>query len=341
MNSSLLGRWRGHGQRYAVGAVTVAVIAASLLLPSIVHFTYIQHLLVLACLFLVLTSSYNLLVGYTGYLSLAHTTFFGIGAYASAILTTRYRVHAAPAAIAGMIATGVVSFLLGEVAFRRVRGFAFSIVTLGFAVTIYILASNWIDVTGGPTGILGIPRPSISLLGHTIAIVQVTDFYYLGLILVGISFGVTTWIRSSRIGRGLVAIRENERLASALGIDVLRYKVFAFVVAAILAGIAGSFYAHYLTVASPEILWIYWITSILAMLIVGGPGSLLGISLATILLVFLPETLRIFQFYRELLYGVALVASIRFMPQGIGGVIDQALYRRRLSEWRSSQSRGL
>lgn len=331
---------RLHETSYSWGSF-VLLAGVTALLPFVLRSSYTHHLLVVTFLFLILTSSYNMIVGYTGYLTLAHATFFGLGAYVSAILTTRYQMHAEIGALSGILATSAVSFLLGWVAFRRVKGFAFSIVTLGFAVTVYVLASNWIDFTGGPTGILGVPRPVISILGHSIRIVRVIDFYYLGAILVAISFGIVHWIRSSRVGRCLVAIRENENLAAALGVDALKYKLFAFVVASVLAGIAGTYYAHYITVVTPEILWILWITSLLAMLIVGGPGSSTGVSVATLLLVFVPENLRIFQFYRELLYGILLLVSIRFMPQGIGGIINQVAYRRRLSKWRSSLSKEL
>lgn len=318
----------------AVGAVGVTL----LLLPLGVRSTYHQHLFVVVFLFLVLSASYNLIVGYTGYLSLAHATFFGLGGYASAIATTRYHLHTLGGVGVSILLTGVVALVLGSIVFRRVRGFAFSIMTLGFAITVFILVSNWITFTGGPTGILGIPRPSLALGGRTMVLVRTVDFYYVGLALVALTITVVRWIRTSRVGRALLAIRENEHLASALGVNTLAYKIFAFAVGAVLAGLAGSFYAHYITVVTPEILWIFWITSLLAILIVGGPGSLIGGATATVLLVLVPELLRVFEVYRELLYGVLLLLVIRFMPQGIGGIIDRALYRRRLSRWRSSQS---
>jgi len=320
---------------WAAGALACSAL---LLLPLAVKSTYQQHLFVVVFLFLVLSASYNLVVGYTGYLSLAHATFFGLGGYASAIATTRYHLHVLGGVGASIVLTSAVALVLGWIVFRRVRGFAFSIMTLGFAITVFILVSNWITFTGGPTGILGIPRPSLTLMGRTMVLVRTVDFYYAGLALVALTIAVVRWIRTSRVGRALLAIRENEHLASALGIDAFAYKMFAFALGAVLAGLAGSFYAHYITVVTPEILWIFWITSLLAILIVGGPGSLIGGAMATVLLVLVPELLRVFEVYRELLYGTLLLLVIRFLPQGIGGLIDRALYRRRLSQWRSSPS---
>jgi branched-chain amino acid transport system permease protein len=320
----------------AVG-MGLAVLFLLAVLPIALRSTYFQHLCVVTFLYLVLMASYNLAVGYTGYLSLSHATFFGIGGYASAIATVRYGMPAVAGALVALVVTGAGSLLLGWIAFKRVRGFAFSIVTLGFAITTYIAVTNWSDFTGGPTGIPGIPRPTVPLPGRSMTVVHTSEFYYLGLAFAAFVLGFVQWIRTSRVGRALLAIRENEHLASALGVNALIYKLFAFVVGSTLAGAAGSFYAHYLTVVTPEILWILWITALLAMLIVGGPGSLIGVSLATVALVLMPEILRVFEVYRELLYGVLLLAVIRFMPQGIGGVIEGAIYRRRLARWRSSQ----
>jgi len=322
--------------------VAVLVVAAAAILagafPFILRSSYLLHLLVVTIIFLMLTSSYNLVVGMTGYLSLCQATFFGLGAYVSAILTTQYGTSALIAAAAGALIIGATSVCVGWVVFKQVRGFAFSIVTLGFAITVFTLVNNAYNFTGGPAGIHDIPRPSLRMHGGVVTLVRTQDFYYAGVALLIVVVGILHLIQSSRLGRLLVAIRNNEALASALGVDSFKYKLFAFVVGAVLAGVAGSFYGHYFTVVTPDILWIYWITAPLTMLIIGGPGSLVGVSIATILLVLIPEALGAFEAYRQLLYGLLLVASIRFMPQGIGGFIDRAVYMRRLSRWRSSLS---
>lgn len=330
-----------HGLRRPPAWFWIAGAAfVGLLLPRFFTGSYSIHLMVLSCIYLILTISYNMIVGYTGYLTLAHNTFFGIGAYVSAILTAIYGMHFGIGILAGILLSGVISLAFGWLLFTRLRGFTFSIVTLGLAITAYIIVLNWIDVTRGPMGIPAIPRPSLTVFGETFRLILPLHFYFAGLVLVLITFGISHWIANSRVGLALFSIRENEKLAEAVGVNALKYKLFVFVLASVIASLAGSFYAHYFSLTSPEIFWTFWITGLLAMLIVGGPGSrVYGVIIGTILLVILPEVLRIAQGMRELIYGIGLVFMIIFIPQGIGGWIERTLYHRRLQQWQSSRSK--
>jgi branched-chain amino acid transport system permease protein len=314
----------------------ITLLAATL--PPMFSTSYSKHLLVMLCIYLVLTLSYNMIVGFTGYLTLAHTTFFGIGAYASAIITVRFGGHYLVGILVGLLLTGVISLVFGYILFSRIKGFVFSIVTLGLAITVYVLALNWLSLTGGPVGIPGIPRPNVSIGSLNFTFVTPTDFFYLGLgIVVGV-YLLSRWIGTSRYGLALFGIRENEQLVESVGVNSLKFKIFIFVIASMVASIAGSFFAHYFTLVSPEILWTFWIIGLITMIIVGGAGSNeLGVILGTIILVITPEFLRAAQEFRQLIYGITLLLMIIFVPQGIGGLIERRIYQRRLSQWRSSR----
>lgn len=303
----------------------------AVLLPLVFNGAYIANLLVLLCLYITLSVSYNLIVGFTGYLTLAHTTFFGIGVYASAISTVSYGQPAIVGIGAGAIVSAVVSFALGLLLFVRLRGFTFSIVTLGLAVTAYVLCNSWIGFTNGPLGISGVLAPTVHIGPLDLGLLQPLNYYYVGLMLVAVTLLVHVWVASSRPGRALVAIRENERLAEAYGVNTLKYKLLVFVLGSALASLAGSYYVHYVSVASPDVFWTYWLTGLLAMLIVGGPSARArGVVLATGVLVILPQVLTFAQSSRLLIYGVALLLIVVLLPQGIGGALEDFLYRRRL-----------
>lgn len=315
---------------------TALILAVALVAPFLSTSSYTHHLFVLICMYVMLTVSYNLVVGFTGYLTLAHTTFFGIGVYASAILTAIHGQHWMVGIVSGLMITGLLSTAFGWLTLSRLKGFTFSIVTLGLAITAYIIVMNWLSLTRGPMGIAQIPRPTVSVGTWTLTLVRPVQFYYLGLCLVAMTLLITRWIAASRVGRSALSIRENERLARAYGVDSLKYKLFLLIVASLLASLAGAFYAHYMTVATPDVFWTFWITGLLAMLIVGGPSSMnIGIVAGTILLVLIPEFLRLAQGLREMVYGIALLAMIIMMPQGLSGLLEAITYRRRLRHWRS------
>jgi len=188
-------------------------------------------------------------------------------------------------------------------------------VTLGITVSLWVVASHWIDVTRGPLGIPGVARPSLDgiPLSGTVA------YFYLGVILASVIVGLCWAITRTDVGRVLLAIRDNERMVATLGIDTLQYKLGVYVVSGGLAAAAGVYYAHYLTVVSPEVFWMYWITMPLVIVHVAGLGHLPAVVLVAVLLAVIPELLRAAQAYQQLFFGLALVAAVTLVPGGLGG----------------------
>lgn len=299
------------------------------ILPRFFSMDYYLHILVMSEIYAVLALSLSLLVGFTGQVSMGHAAFYGMGAYVSAILSIRLGISFwATFWIAGLF-TGLAAFGIGKLVLR-LRGHVLAITTAFFGVLVTVVMNNWIPVTNGPMGITGIPRPSpISFLGLNIALESRMDYYYLGLVFV---LGVVylLWrIERSRIGDAMIAVRENEELAKSIGIDTMKSKVFAFSVSGGLAGLAGAFYAHYILFISPVTFTISESINMLVMVIFGGMSTLFGPVLGAVCLTVLPEFLRMAGELRLVIYGIALVFFIIWMPMGVWGTISRRIVSRR------------
>jgi|UniRef100_A0A7V6DQR6 branched-chain amino acid transport system permease protein len=274
---------------------------------------YILHLTILGGIFIILAVSLNLIIGYAGQVSLGHAAFYGIGAYASTL--TAMNLHAPyPLAVASaMVFTGLCGLALGLPTLRLKEDYL-AIVTLGFGVIIDLCMRN-MDITGGPDGIVGVPTPSI--LGVSFR----APLLYLILVVLGVSFTllVTHLLVTSYHGRALKAIRDHEITAQVMGINSPAYKVAIFALAASLAGLAGSLFAHYIQHINFESFGLHTSILIVCMVVLGGMGSMVGSVLGAVILTVLPETLRQFQAYQDLIYGGLLVALLALRPQGILG----------------------
>jgi branched-chain amino acid transport system permease protein len=312
----------------------MAVILLVLLvaLPLGVSNQYVLFTLTSAGIFIIAAMSLNLLLGYAGQLSLGHVAFFGIGAYVSALFSLGFEfyygaddplvVPAQPVWLAFMIGicfAGAFGWIVGRLAFR-VRGAYFVILTIGFAQVSRMVALNWVSLTNGPMALNNIPPLSIWLPGYgVIPFYGRAQNYYLVL-----AFGVLTyWIIAqtvrSRVGRALVALRENESLARSVGIKVTKYLTLATVLSAGMAGSAGAMYAHYVRVIDPDVfLFIYTVTMVI-MVMTGGKGTLLGPVVGGLIFGIIPELVR--QLVRPelqlILYGVAMILIVFFLPKGI------------------------
>jgi branched-chain amino acid transport system permease protein len=292
----------------------VLAAAAVLSAPFWLASPYHLHVLIMAGIFAVLALSLNLLLGYTGQLSLGHAAFFGIGAYTSALLTLRLEwsfwlglpAAAAVAALAGW-AIGRLSL--------KLRGAYFVLVTISFAGVIALVSVNWMELTNGPLGLPGIPAPALGPW----SLRSKTAYYYLTLAAVILAWVVCHRLVHSRIGRAFVALRENEALAESVGIDVTRYLITAAVVSAALAGMAGSLYAHYTRFVSPEVFLFTYTITMVVMVVAGGKGTLAGPLVGALLFTVLPEVLREATSWQwqMLAYGVILVLLVFFLPRGI------------------------
>ena len=274
---------------------------------------YILHLTILAGIYIILAVSLNLIVGYAGQVSLGHAAFYGIGAYASTLTAMSLHFPYLLAVLAAMVFTGLCGLALGLPTLRLKEDYL-AIVTLGFGVIIDLCMRN-MDITGGPDGIVGVPSPVILGLSFR------SPSLYIVLVVLGVAFTllVTYLLVRSYHGRALKAIRDHEVTAQVMGINSPAYKVAIFALAAALAGLAGSLFAHYIQHINFESFGLHTSILIVCMVVLGGMGSILGSVLGAIILTILPETLRQFQNYQDLIYGGLLVALLVLRPQGLLG----------------------
>lgn len=279
------------------------------------------HLLIMSGIYIILALSLNLLLGYAGLFSVGHGAFYGIGAYAAAILATQLGFPFWGEILAAACIAGLCGFVIGFPTLR-LRGDYLALATFGFAVIIYSVFNNWYDLTRGPLGIRGIPKvvlfsiPLTSLWSYTILV---------GFLVLLTLFCIRRLTRSA-FGKVLEAIREDDVAAMAIGKNIARFKVLAFVIAAFFAGIAGVLYAHYVTFIDPSSFLIQESFLIFSMVIFGGMGSLGGSILGAAILVILPEALRFLGLpsaiaanLRQMIFGGLIVFIINWRPEGLLG----------------------
>ncbi|MDT3426221.1 branched-chain amino acid transport system permease protein [Paenibacillus forsythiae] len=297
--------------------ISLTVLALALLFPLVFPSQYSIRMATLCGMYIVLALSLNLITGYTGQVSLGHAAFFGIGAYTAAILATRFGLNFLFTFIAAAIVAGLAAFLLG-LPTLKLKGHYLAMVTLGFCEIVRLVEMNWMGLTRGPLGILNIPPPS--LWGFTID--APIEYYYFIVALVVLTIKLVQNIVDSRVGKGLIAISEDEIAAEAMGINILRYKVMVFVISAALAGFAGAFYAQYMSYIDPTSFGTDQSISIFIMIIFGGLASIPGTIIGVIVLTLLPEVLRGLMDFRLIIYGLILIAMMLVKPEGLLGNIN-------------------
>jgi branched-chain amino acid transport system permease protein len=289
-------------RRWALAAAVLAIAAA----PWVLGTSYWGGILVLCAMNVLLAVSLNLVLGYTGQLNLGQSAFFGIGAYVSTILIKTFGWNFWLAAAAAVAAAGLVGVALAAFAVR-LRGHYLAIASLGFAVITYQVLVNWEAVTQGVRGIYGIVPP----------VSGTTALFYL---VAGIALAVYLLLENllrSPVGDTLRAIREDEVSAASLGVNAAAWKAFAFGLGAAIAGLAGCFYPGFVGTLVPDAFSIVESFTMMAMVIVGGAGTMIGPVIGAVALTFLPELLRGFGELRLMIYGVALTLVVLFMPGGI------------------------
>lgn len=299
--------------------------------PLWMHDQYLLHILIVTGIFIIAAMSLNLLLGYTGQLSLGHVAFFGIGAYSSALVSLGFEieifsypiVHEAWPEFAGFAigtaVAGLCGYAVGRLSFK-VRGAYFVIVTISFAEVMRLVALNWVELTQGPAALTNIPPLKFALPGvGSFTLWSKMSNYYLVLGSALLAYGIIKRLVESRMGRAMIALKENESLALSLGIDVTRYLVLAAVVSAALAGAAGSLYAHYIRIIDPDIfLFIYTVTMVI-MVITGGKGTLAGPVVGGLIFGILPMVLRSLATPVEqwIIYGALMILIVYVLPRGI------------------------
>lgn len=294
----------------------LAALALAALLPPVFKDEYVMHIGVLIMFSIVLATSFNLIVGYVGEFSLGHTAFLGIGAYTAALLSLRLGAPAYLTIPAGGIVGGVFGLLIGSITLR-LRGPFFVIVTLCFAEVLRLIANNWVALTNGPMGLSGVARPQW-IEGRSV-LAQQASFYYVGLLLAAAAIYFAYRLVHSNVGRAAIAIRENRLLAQSVGIWPFSVSLLTFVVAAVMCGFAGAFYAHYISFVGPEVFGFSFMASMIIMVLVGGKGTLTGPVIGPVIVVLLEEYLRDFKELRLSIFGIVLIVIVIFMPQGLMG----------------------
>lgn len=282
---------------------------------------YLIHIAILICIYGILGLSLNLIVGVTGLLSITQAAFYGIGAYATAILMTGSGMNFFPALLIGMVVTAVASLLIGYV-LSKFKDDYYALGSFGFNVIVYSLFLNWQDLTRGPLGIPGIPRPS--LFGFTFS--ENIWFLVLSVVFLALIYFVSEFITKSSFGRVLKAIREDEDAIKVFGYNTLLFKLAIFVIGAVMASVAGGLFASYITFIDPSTFTLAESIFLLSIIILGGLANNKGAVLGAFCLILLPEILRFVGFpsdiaaqMRQVTYGVLLIVLMLYRPQGLVG----------------------
>lgn len=307
--------------RALTGILLLALLAVLYAMPRIAAGEpYVLHLLVLSFVYAVPAVGLNLMLGYTGLVSLGHMAFAGIGAYAAAVMMVDARFGFWSSLALATLAAGAAGTAIGLVCLRF-RSHFFMIVTLAFGLVLHSVMNNWDEVTRGAAGFGGIPRPSpIELAGERFSFGPLANFYYLALTAAVLVFALQRLVVRSDLGRILAAIRQDERLARARGVNALLYKTAVFALGSAIAGFGGVLQVSFLRVAAPASFSLAESINSVLIVIVGGAGSLAGPALGALLFVALPEYLRVASEWRYVIFGVMLVAITLFAPRGLAGV---------------------
>ena len=293
-------------------ALLVALVFAAL--PLLTSSNYILGVGLSALIFTVAAAALNLIYGFTGLLSFAQLGFWGIGGYASALTVMTFGGNFWWGVVWAALINAGVAIVVGCPTLRTNRH-AFVIVTLTFALLVTLIARDWVDLTRGPMGIANLPAPSA--FGRRFA--TTGDFYWIAWAFSVAMLAFLYALCSSRIGRTLVAIKQNEPLVRAQGISPVPYKLAAFAISAAITGAAGGVYVFHLGIVDPLILDFYYMQTFLIIVIIGGAGSFWGVVVSGVALSALPEVLRFSADFRMVIYGAILVLAMFVMPSGVAG----------------------
>jgi len=300
---------------YLLGIFSLAV----LLFPLVVGNVYYHTLMIFVGIHVLAALGLTMLIGFAGQLSLCQAAFYGIGAYASGILSAKTGFSPCLTIPLAVLLTCLIALILGIPALK-LKGHYLAMATLGFGQIANIVFKEWGSMTGGPSGFIGIP-----LLGIGSFILDTDLKYYIlvWLIVIGvIAFLIN--LTNSRVGRALQALKRSEDAAATMGVPVAKYKIKVFILSASLASLGGALYAHYVTVISPESFSIGFSLVLITMVVSGGLLSIWGGVIGASLFTILPDTLQIFEDYSIIIYGGILLFILMFMPKGIAGLISLA-----------------
>lgn len=308
--------------RHEAGGV-VLFLALAALIPLFLNNQFLIHVLVMVFFFAILASSLNLTVGFVGELSLGHTAFLGIGAYTAAILTADYGVSPLLCIAISGVLSALTGLVIGAITLQ-LEGDFFVLITLAFAEILRVVANNWVEVTRGPLGISNIPPPKIVIAGHQLFdFSSRTQFYYLGLLLLCLTIACVAIYSRSTYRIGAVAVRENRRLAKAVGIDPFAQALITFTAGAFFAGVAGAFYAYYITFVGSEVFGFSFMVTMLMMVALGGKGTVFGPLLGAVVVGVALEYLRFINEVRLSVFGILLILVAMFLPNGAVSLLNR------------------
>jgi branched-chain amino acid transport system permease protein len=310
-------------RRFAPGA-PVFLWLVLLTVPFVVPNNYYLSLAIFWLIYLILLNSLNLVMGYAGQISLGHAAFFGLGAYTSGVLSTKFALSPWIGLVAAVVLTSLAALLIGIPALR-LRGHYLSMATLGFGACMSVFFVQLHGLTGGPNGLIGVP--SLDIAGFSLG----TDrrFFYFAWAVTGLVLLLTANLLNARFGRGLRALASSEIAAAAMGIDVFRRKLQVFVISAAMAAVAGFLYVHYINFASPETFDFAASVMLLVTVALGGSGRFAGAFYGALLYISLPALLEAYPDWEVLFWGVSLCVVLIFMPGGIAGGMAGLLARLR------------
>ncbi len=273
-------------------------------------------LMVFAGIYSLITIGLSLLMGYAGQISLGHAAFYGIGAYASGILTSRYGLNPWICILIGALAAAIVALAVGAPSLK-LRGHYLAMATLAFGIIVNIVFREEMRWTGGPDGLVGIP--GLALFGYPLN--SAIKYYFLVWTVVAAAFMFSVSLIKSPAGRALRAIHGSEQASAAMGIHVSHYKILVFVYSAILASIAGSLYAHYMNFINPSTFDLFFSIKLIIMIALGGMYSIWGAVIGAVLIAFLSlEWLHYFEDFEVIVYGAVLLGVTVFLPRGLIGL---------------------
>jgi len=304
--------------RFSVGTGATVVVVVGLGSMALFGNSYQLHLLNAALIAVVFAQGLNILMGYSGQISIGHAAFYGCGAYTSAVLSTRFDLNVWLCMIAGGVLAGVAGILVAAPALR-IGSHYLAMVTIAVGEIALVLFQNLHSITGGYNGIRGIPRPE--LFGFVFK--GQDRFLVVAAVFAIASTMLSSSLRSSLAGLRLRGIREDEVSMESVGERVGPLKLRAFAVSAMFSGVAGALYAHWIGYISPGSFSIQLSISVFVMVLVGGTGSVLGVSIGAILITLLPEYLRFTDQYWLMVYGVILLVFIIFLPSGLAGLLGR------------------
>jgi branched-chain amino acid transport system permease protein len=297
--------------------LTVFCLLAAVLFPLFVRDLYFMHMAILIGIYAMSAIAVNLILGYSGQLSLGHCAFFGVGAYVSALAYLDLNVPVWGGFLLALVAGGILGYIVAKLALK-LRGAYFVIMTIGVAEVLKLVSLNWVDLTKGPMGLTEIAPPSLPF-GPLAAVdfAGKVPYYYLILFFLLVFAALQYRLIRSPFGRAFISIRENEDLARSVGIDSYKYLVIIVVISAAISGFSGALYAHYVRFIDPGLFAFFFSVNLVMMVVGGGQGTFVGPIVGAILFTTIPEMLRVFGDSRMVVYSLVVIFFVIFLPKGL------------------------